>query len=136
MNPIDRRHANRKGIRCPMFWRRIGLQAGPWIPALWMWALFAAFFVILLPFGHSRGVLAEYGLPVNAVTASFLAFVAFLETYLIVISVLLGSPVGVAWLVLMWVAIRRGLVRAGTAAALLPVVLFFPLLPLLDYSRQ
>jgi len=142
-NPIDQRHANRTGIRCrrfwPLLWRRIGM-AFAWFPALYMWAFFAASFVIIYPFGLYRSYLSERGLPVNAITQYFLAFESFLSHYLIAFSVLLGLPLGIVWLVLMLIWIRRGVVEVraknlaiGIAATVLPVVLFVPLLLLLDY---
>ena len=39
-NPIDRRHVNRKGTRCPMFWRRFGNGLALFF-ALFPWIVFA-----------------------------------------------------------------------------------------------
>ena len=130
-NPIDRRHANRTGIGCPVFWQRVGRPAA-WFLALCSWAFFAVFIL-----DHIRGrymwKALEEGIALTQPFLAFHAIVRFLLHNLFLGGVILGPPLAFIWLACMVIAVRRG--KALAIVAVLPAVLFFPMLILLDYLK-
>jgi len=133
INPIDRRHASGTGIACPVLSRRVG----PWLPALYTWALLTGF-AFLVPLENYRDEFGVSGMPLFLVLHEIIRFFIMI---MMLGGLICGLPLGILWIIGMVRAIRRGWVRAGTVAvcaavAALPVVLFLPMLMLLDYLTR
>ena len=133
INPISRRHMNRTGFGCPVFWRRIGIPAA-WFFALYPWTILACHFVFVFLDRRYFMYLSFDMMNPELISARWplLAFWAILWhlAQVLYIGGLFLLPVGVVWFILMAAAVRRGLVRARTFAACLAIlVLAFVLFP-------
>ena len=118
-NPIDRRHTNPTGTRGSGFWQRFGIPFA-WFLAIYSWAN-PIYFIIVewLTFGYYDSVVCDMA--------------RSLAIGLMVFGLLVLTPVGIVWFILMLVAVLRGQVLLSTfvttlSIAVSPFVLTFLLL--------
>jgi len=105
-NPIDQRHANPTATHCPVFWRRFGT------PLAWFLALYPLVAIVCM--AATIGSLCLWAVAFG--TKDTKIFDAILNSMLITLwgGGALLLPIGIAWCVVMRIAVNRGLASKST----------------------